>query len=215
MHKLSDTLLNISPNLPKEKVDKKINQNNKLFQEVNKETSIINKKSYNFFDKPIYNYIEKYFSAPPIFKRFGKYYNEKRKVDEEVMKKRIIFDFHNEIRSVLGERTKKFLVEGKMKTDIKESEVDENLNALLETLLLDTIMIFYQNNKDIQKEKKLDCIFETKIQDLYEEYINSEQFQKIIKKLSKEEKSYEYIYNYINTSKDLVNCFKSTDNKEK
>ena len=75
--------------------------------------------------------------------------------------------------------------------------------------------ILIPNNKDIQKKNKLVCIFVTKIKDLYEEYINSEQFQKVIKKLSEEEKSYEYIYNYINTSKDLINYFKSTDNKEK
>jgi len=73
-------------------------------------------------------------------------------------------------------------------------------------------LILCPNNKDIQKENKLD--FEIKIKDLYEEYINSEQFQKAVKKLSDEEKSYEYIYNYINTSKDLLSYFKSTDNKK-
>lgn len=77
-HKLSDKVLNISLDLSKEKDDKNINQNNKLFQEIKNETSIINKKRYKFFDKPVDNIIEKYYYVPPIFKRFGKNYTEKR-----------------------------------------------------------------------------------------------------------------------------------------
>ena len=80
-HKLSDKILNISLDLSKEKDDKNINQNNKLFQEAKNEASIINKKRYKYFDKLIDNIIEKYFSVPPIFKRFGRYYTEKRKDD--------------------------------------------------------------------------------------------------------------------------------------
>lgn len=136
-----------------------------------------------------------------------------KKDDEELMKKRILFDFYKEIKNMFDKRTKKFSFDRKMKNDIKESDSDEDLNTFLETLLLDNIIVLCPNNKDIQKENKLD--FEIKIKDLYEEYINSEQFQKAVKKLSDEEKSYEYIYNYINTSKDLLSYFKSTDNKKK
>jgi len=63
-----------------------------------------------------------------------------KKDDEELMKKRILFDFYKEIKNMFDKRTKKFSFDRKMKNDIKESDSDEDLNTFLETLLLDNII---------------------------------------------------------------------------
>ena len=72
------------------------------------------------------------------------------------------------------------------------------MDTPLKQLLLENDILIYQNNKNILQANKLDCIFESKIKDLFNEYIDSEQFQSVVKKMIDEEESYKYIHNYIN-----------------
>ena len=57
----------------------------------------------------------------------------------------------------------------------------------------------------------LHSFFDKAMEELYQEYLNSTQFEKSIKDLRKEGNYYDYIYNYIDVAKNFVDFF----NKDK
>ena len=180
-------------------------QNQQLFHitEQNMEDLIINEEKNKLFDIPINKYKEKY-SHPPIFKRIGKIYTERRKNDKHLMRKRIKSNFYKKMKNKLHTKFQTLGVKEKfdwpqnLVTNITKSKNRTDLDTPLGQLLLENDILIYQNNKDILQANKLDCIFEAKIKDLFNEYIDSEQFQSVLKKMIDEEESYEYIHNYIN-----------------
>ena len=196
-------------------------QNQQLFHitEQNMEDLIINEEKNKLFDIPINKYKEKY-SHPPIFKRIGKFYTERRKNDKHLMRKRIKSNFYKKMKNKLHTKFQTLGVKEKfdwpqnLVTNITKSKNRTDLDTPLGQLLLENDILIYQNNKDILQANKLDCIFEAKIKDLFNEYIDSEQFQSVLKKMIDEEESYEYIHNYINVSKKFIKYFNEENNKD-
>ena len=78
-------------------------QNQQLFQiaEPNMEDPIINEEKNKLFDIPINKYKEKY-SHPPIFKRLGKNYTERRKNNKDLMRKKIKSNFYKKMKNKLN-----------------------------------------------------------------------------------------------------------------
>ena len=196
-------------------------QNQQIFQiaEQNMEDPIINEEKNKLFDIPINKYKEKY-SHPPIFKRLGKNYTERRKNNKDLMRKKIKSNFYKKMKNKLNMKFQTLNIKEKfdwpqnLVTNITKSKNRKDLDTPLKQLLLENDILIYQNNKNILQANKLDCIFESKIKDLFNEYIDSEQFQSVVKKMIDEEESYEYIHKYINVSKKFIKYFNEENNKD-
>ena len=120
------------------------------------------------------------------------------------MRKKIKSNFYKKMKNKLHTKFQTLNIKEKfdwpqnLVTNTTKSKNRTDLDTPLKQLLLENDILIYQNHKDILQANKLDCIFEAKIKDLFNEYIDSEQFQSVLKKMIDEEESYEYIHNYIN-----------------
>jgi len=168
--------------------------------------------------KPEDNKSEKY-TGPPMFKRIGKYYSERRKENKDLIRKKIKSKFYKEIKNQLNERFKRLNIKDKFDwpqsliINVEKSKNKKDLNTTLENLLLDNKILIYQKNIGILKDSGLKNIFETNMKDLYTEYLKSKQFQDVIGKLIDEQNSYEYIHNYIQISNDFIEFYENTKDK--
>ena len=194
-----------------------------LFIEVEPFTEISMNNLFIFdklFDesKPEDNKSEKY-TGPPMFKRIGKYYSERRKENKDLIRKKIKSKFYKEIKNQLNERFKRLNIKDKFDwpqsliINVEKSKNKKDLNTTLENLLLDNKILIYQKNIGILKDSGLKNIFETNMKDLYTEYLKSKQFQDVIGKLIDEQNSYEYIHNYIQISNDFIEFYENTKDK--
>ena len=194
-----------------------------LFTEVEPFTEISMNNLFIFdklFDesKPEDNKSEKY-TGPPMFKRIGKYYSERRKENKDLIRKKIKSKFYKEIKNQLNERFKRLNIKDKFDwpqsliINLEKSKNKKDLNTTLENLLLDNKILIYQKNIGILKDSGLKNIFETNMKDLYTEYLKSKQFQDVIGKLIDEQNSYEYIHNYIQISNDFIEFYENTKDK--
>ena len=97
-------------------------------------------------------------------------------------------------------------------TDVTKKEKENQLmwEQNLYTLLEKHLRI---NNTDILKLLKNDEIGEILLKDLYNEYLNSQEFEDNIP-YNKKDATPSYINNYINKAKDLINYFTNNEKKE-
>ena len=168
--------------------------------------------------KPEYIKSDKY-TGPPIFKRIGKYYSERRKENKDLIRKKIKSKFYKSIKTQLNKKFKRLNIKDKFDwpqsliINLEKSKNKKDLNTRLENLLLDNKILIDEKNTGILENAGLKNIFETNMKDLYSEYINSKQFQDSIGKLIDEQNSYEYIHNYIQISKDFIEFYENTKDK--
>ena len=205
--------------LIEERENQILNENNILIPEQNMEAPIINEENHKLFDIPTNKFSEKYFH-PPIFKKLGKYYNERRRDNKDLMRKRIKSNFYKKMRNKLNMKISALNIKEKFEwpqnlvINTTKSKNRKDLNTSLEQLLLENNILIYQNHRDILQAIKFDCMFEAKIKILFNEYTDSEQFQSVVKKWIDEEESYEYIYNYIIISKKYIKYLNKENNKD-
>jgi len=168
--------------------------------------------------KPEDNKSDKY-TGPPIFKRIGKYYSERRKENKNLIRKKIKSKFYKSIKTQLNKKFKRLNIKDKFDwpqsliINLEKSKNKKDLNTRLENLLLDNKILIDEKNTGILENAGLKNIFETNMKNLYTEYINSKQFQDSIGKLIDEQNSYEYIHNYIQISKDFIEFYENTKDK--
>ena len=100
----------------------------------------------------------------------------------------------------------KFIINVSKKEKENQSMWEQNLYTLLEKHL--TI-----NNTDILKLLKNDEVVAILLKDLYNEYLNSQEFEDSIP-YDEKDATPSYIINYINKAKDLINYFTNNEKKE-
>ena len=159
------------------------------------------------------------YSGPPIFKRIGKFYSERRKENKDLIRKKTKSKFYKEMKTQMNKRFKRLKIKDKFDwsqsliTNVEKSKNKKDLNTTLENLLLDNNILIYEKNRLTIKNTGLNNIFETNMKDLYTEYIKSKQFQDVIGKLIDEQNSYEYIHNYIQMSENFVDFYEKAKDK--
>ena len=161
----------------------------------------------------------KLFSEPKN-KEHKQLYIKGRKSMKDNMRKRIKSDFYRKLKKNLNDKIKALKINESnfdfaqyMIIDVTQKNNIKNLNMTLKEVLLEqhNENCCIQMNKDIinkylKKDHTLDIILEKQIKFLFNEYLNSEEFQESIKKLSEEE-YYDYISKYIKVADNFINFF--------
>ena len=143
-----------------------------------------------------------------------------RKLMKDNMRKRIKSDFYRKLKKKLNDKIKtlklnepNFDFAQYMIIDVTKEYNIKNLNMTLKEVLLEQHEenCCIQKNKEIinkylKKDDTFDIILEKQIKYLFNKYLNSEEFQESIKKLSEEE-NYDYIYEYINVADNFIKDF--------
>ena len=99
----------------------------------------------------------------------------------------------------------------------QNSKIEVNEKYLISTVeeVLKTVKENKKVFEELEKEKDLNKevkeILNTKVEDIYKEYFNSEEFQKSIKKMSEKREKYYYIYLYI---QKCINYFDYYNNRK-
>lgn len=186
---------------------------------------------FRIFNEPRENYMIKY-KQKPIFKTFILGQKRKRKSMDDLMRKKYKVHACNEVLSILNSELKKLNIKKKfklpksMKNDVTKKGNIETLKMSLRDVLVkrysdkntkieddDCILIRENNQKILKKLSKkggnaaIDSILNTKMENIYGEYYESEQFNNLIKISEKHGNSYEYNYDFKNTSKNFVNFY--------
>ena len=160
----------------------------------------------------------KLFSEPKN-KEHKQLYIKGRKSMKDNMRKRIKSDFYRKLKKNLNDKIKALKLNESidfaqyMIIDVTQKNNIKNLNMTLKAVLLEQHKenCCIQMNKDIinkylKKDHSLDIILEKQIKFLFNEYLNSEEFQLSIKKLSEEE-YFDYISKYIKVADNFINFF--------
>ena len=160
----------------------------------------------------------KLFSEPKN-KEHKQLYIKGRKSMKDNMRKRIKSDFYRKLKKNLNDKIKALKLNESidfaqyMIIDVTQKNNIKNLNMTLKEVLLEQHKenCCIQMNKDIinkylKKDHSLDIILEKQIKFLFNEYLNSEEFQLSIKKLSEEE-YFDYISKYIKVADNFINFF--------
>ena len=160
----------------------------------------------------------KLFSEPKN-KEHKQLYIKGRKSMKDNMRKRIKSDFYRKLKKNLNDKIKALKLNESidfaqyMIIDVTQKNNIKNLNMTLKAVLLEQHKenCCIQMNKDIinkylKKDHTLDMILEKQIKFLFNEYLNSEEFQLSIKKLSEEE-YFDYISKYIKVADNFINFF--------
>ena len=160
----------------------------------------------------------KLFSEPKN-KEHKQLYIKGRKSMKDNMRKRIKSDFYRKLKKNLNNKIKALKLNESidfaqyMIIDVTQKNNIKNLNMALKDVLLEQHKenCCIQMNKDIinkylKKDHTLDMILEKQIKFLFNEYLNSEEFQLSIKKLSEEE-YFDYISKYIKVADNFINFF--------
>ena len=199
---------------------------------------VIEENEFKIFNEYIENYEVK-FKQKPIFKVIPLGKKRKRKLMDDLTRKKIKVHFCSEIILVLNSLLKKLKIKKKfkfnlpqsMKTNVTKIENKKCLNMSLKDVLAEryfdkdkendeTCLLIQEKNQKIFKilEKKEDNnindILDEKMENIFKEYLMSEQFQNSINGLVRQCNSYEYIYNYIKVAKNFVNFFNSNKSGE-
>ena len=157
---------------------------------------------------------------------------------DDLTRKKIKVHFCSEIILVLNSLLKKLKIKKKfkfnlpqsMKTNVTKIENKKCLNMSLKDVLAEryfdkdkendeTCLLIQEKNQKIFEilEKKEDSnindILDEKMENIFKEYLISEQFQNSINGLVKQCNSYEYIYNYIKVAKNFVKFFTAKKSK--
>ena len=186
---------------------------------------------FKVFNECIENYEVK-FKQKPVFKVIPLGKKRKRKSMDDLTRKKIKVHFCREIILVLNSLLKKLKIKKKfnlpqsMRTNVTKIENKKCLNMTLKEVLAEryfgkdketdeNCILIQEKNQKIFKilEKKgddvINSILNEKMENIYNDYLMSQQFQNSINNLDKQCNSYEYIYNYIEVAKKLVKYFNS------
>jgi len=157
----------------------------------------------------------------------------KRKYMKDMMRKKIKSNFYKNLSKRL--KMKKIIFNQdifpqKMIKDVSKEMCKNNLNMTLEELLKNIdkkeINETFNENKvnfkneiiksyDNTKKKDLFNILNKKIEEIYKEYLESEEFKNSIKKLVEEGNFFDYIKDYIEAAEQVVEYYKKRCYKKK
>ena len=163
------------------------------------------------FKKESENYIDKY-SSEPIFMINKETIIKERKDMEDNMRKKIKSNFYKELKKKLNVKYGDFKFSQKMIINIAKEENKNNLQMSLKDVFI---------SQNIKKNNDLfnnirdndDRILNIEMKYLFNEYLNSSQFQDSIKNLIKEGELFDYIHNYIQVSDNYISYFLGDDDK--
>ena len=209
---------------------------NKFIEIVEQKHFVIGEKEFKIFNDYIENYEIK-FKQKPIFKVIPLGKKRKRKSMDDLTRKKIKFHFCSEIILALNSRLKKLKTKKKfnlpqsMRTNVTKIENKKCLNMSLKDVLAERYFdkdkendeicaLIQEKNQKIFKilEKKgdgvINSLLDEKMENIFNEYLKSKQFQNSINVLVRKCNSYEYIYNYIKVAKNFVEFFNSKKSKK-
>ena len=144
-----------------------------------------------------------------------------RKSKNDMIRKKILGKFRNEILIQIQElyqeenvKVKKWFRFDKQfreNTSIKKNKriLDYTLGKYLDEHCYD------KNNEKFNEFKLNNGLFSRKMKDLYNEYLDSRQFEESIKKLVEKGESFDYISQYINVAKKVIDYYEKSLCREK
>ena len=144
-----------------------------------------------------------------------------RKSKNDMIRKKILGKFRNEILIQIQElyqeenvKVKKWFRFDKQfreNTSIKKNKsiLDYTLGKYLDEHCYD------KNNEKFNEFKLNNGLFSRKMKDLYNEYLDSRQFEESIKKLEENGESFDYISQYINVAKKVIDYYEKSLCREK
>ena len=206
---------------------KRINQNKKLGQAVvikdnenNSNTAYATQEyKYLMFSRKIKDYTSNFLILP-----FFKNSKTRKKDNDDIYKKIRGKFFHEIIKKKLNPKLGNLKIISKFVfTKISQNtKIEDNiiyLNATLEEVLKSVKpnkKVFEELEKIGGGDEELKTILSTKIEYLYKEYFNSQEFQNSVKELIDNGEYYDYIYLYIKKSKEFFDYYsiKKLKNKE-
>ena len=192
---------------------------------------------FKIFNEPRENYMIKY-EDKPIFKTIILGQKRKRKSMDDLMRKKYKVHVCNETLSILNSKLKKLKIKKKfklpqsMKSDVTKKENLESLKMSLKDVLVkayldknkiekDVCAAIRENNQKIFEKlakkggnAEIDSILDIKMEKIFNEFYESEQFQNLIKDSEKNRNSYEYNYYFKNASKNFVNFYTKKKSKK-
>ena len=209
---------------------------NKFIEIVEQKHFVIGENEFKIFNDYIENYEIK-FKQKPIFKVIPLGKKRKRKSMDDLTRKKIKVHFCREIILALNSLLKKLKIKKKfnlpqsMRTNVTKIENKKCLNMSLKDVLAERYFdkdkendeicaLIQEKNQKIFKilEKKgdgvINSLLDEKMENIFNEYLKSKQFQNSINVLVRQCNSYEYIYNYIKVAKNFVEFFNSKKSKE-
>ena len=209
---------------------------NKFIEIVEQKHFVIGEKEFKIFNDYIENYEIK-FKQKPIFKVIPLGKKRKRKSMDDLTRKKIKVHFCSEIILALNSLLKKLKIKKKfnlpqsMRTNVTKIENKKCLNMSLKDVLAERYFdkdkendeicaLIQEKNQKIFKilEKKgdgvINSLLDEKMENIFNEYLKSKQFQNSINVLVRKCNSYEYIYNYIKVAKNFVEFFNSKKSKK-
>ena len=139
-----------------------------------------------------------------------------RKSKNDMIRKKILGKFRNEILIQIQElyqeenvKVKKWFRFDKQfreNTSIKKNKsiLDYTLGKYLDEHCFD------KNNEKFNEFKLNNGLFSRKMKDLYNEYLDSRQFEESIKKLVEKGESFDYISQYINVAKKVIDYYEKS-----
>ena len=206
-----------------EEFEKKIYYRNLLSEEEKNNIVIIN--NYLIFSKVVNDYISDY-SKKHYFEILGNKNAEKklRKYENDDIYKKIRGNFfHIIVKNKLNQNLKLLGIKVKFVfTDISQNTKIEdniiNLNSTLEEVLKSVKSnekVFEELEKIGGGDEELKTILSTKMEYLYKEYFNSQEFQNSIKKLIEDSEPCDYINIYIKKSKEFFDYYSIEKAKNK
>ena len=201
----------------------KLHYRNLVSEEEKNSIVIIN--NYLIFNKVVNDYISDY-SKKPFFqildnKNGGK---KSRKYENDDIYKKIRGNFFhiivkdklNQKLKLLGIKVKFVFADISQNTKIEDNII--NLNSTLEEVLKSVKSnekVFEELEKIGGGDEELKTILSTKMEYLYKEYFNSQEFQNSIKKLIEDSEPRDYINIYIKKSKEFFDYYSIEKAKNK
>ena len=206
-----------------EEFEEKLHYRNLVSEEEKNSIVIIN--NYLIFNKVVNDYISDY-SKKPFFqildnKNGGK---KSRKYENDDIYKKIRGNFFhiivkdklNQKLKLLGIKVKFVFADISQNTKIEDNII--NLNSTLEEVLKSVKSnekVFEELEKIGGGDEELKTILSTKMEYLYKEYFNSQEFQNSIKKLIEDSEPRDYINIYIKKSKEFFDYYSIEKAKNK
>jgi len=141
---------------------------------------------------------------------------KERKSKDDMIRKKILGKFRNEILIQIQELYQEENVKVKKwfrfdKKFRENTSIEKNKNILDYTLGKYLDEHCFDKNKEKFNEFKLNNgLFSRKMKDLYNEYLDSRQFEESIKKLVEKGESFDYISQYINVAKKVIDYYEKS-----
>ena len=204
-----------------EQKQRRINQNNKLGQieiddnDNNSNTVYVTQENKYLIFSKIIKYYNPNFLILPFFKNSKRTTNA-RKCDNDDIYIKIRGKFFREIvKVILNKKLENLKFERKFVfTDISQNTNIKGNIKYLNSTLEEVLKTVKSNEKAFEKlekisggDEELKNILNTKIEYLYKEYFNSQEFQNSIKELIDNGEYYDYIYLYIKKSEDFFDYY--------